>query len=174
MWDAMRGGLDTSLRQNRPTLKLIDEPLPATLELAVAATIISIFIAIPAGVLAATNHQTWIDNLTMLGAISGQSLSVFWLGIMMNPVFSVKLRLTPVSDRDGLEHLTLPAVSLAAFITARNARMVRSSMLKALNQDYIRTARAKGLSEPHVIVFHALRNSMFPVVTLLGLQFVAL
>jgi len=174
LWHAVRGDLGTSLRQHQPNLKLIADRLPATLELALAAMFISIFFAIPIGVLSATRRNTWIDSTSMLAALLGQSMPVFWLGIMLILIFGVYLRWTPVSGRGGLDHLILPAITLGAFITARNARMMRSSMLEVLEQDYIRTARAKGLRERAVLYRHAIRNALLPVVTLIGLQFGAL
>lgn len=167
---AIRGDLGVSLRQRQPNLQLILDRMPATLELATASLLISVIVAIPIGVAAATQHGTWLDNFVMLGALLGQSMPVFWLGILLILVFSVTFRWTPVSGRGGLDHLILPAITLGAFMTARNARMVRSSMLEELNQDYIRTARAKGLSERLVIYRHAMSNALIPVVTLLGLQ----
>jgi len=171
LWGAVRGDLGTSLRQHQPTFSLVMDRLPATLELALASTIISIVVAVPLGVLAAVRHGTWVDSVSMVVALMGQSMPVFWLGIMLILLFSVTFRLTPVSGRGGLDHLILPAITLAAFITARNARIVRSSMLEVLGQDYIRTARSKGLTEWRVIYGHALRNALIPIITIFGLQF---
>ena len=171
---AVRGDLGTSLRQHQPNLKLIAERLPATAELAAAAMLISIVLAIPVGVLSAVWRGTWVDTVSRLFALLGQSVPVFWLGIMLILVFGVKLRWTPVSGRGGLENLILPAITLGAFLTARNARMMRSSLLEVLEQDYIRTARAKGLPEWTVLYRHAVRNALMPVVTLIGLQIGAL
>lgn len=171
---AVVGDFGTSLRQHQPNLQLVFDRLPATMELSAAAMLISVVLAIPVGILSATRRNSWIDRASMLAALLGQSMPVFWLGIMLILVFSVKLRWTPVSGRGSLSHLILPAVTLGAFITARNARMMRSSMLEVLNQDYIRTAQAKGLTERIVLFRHALRNAMMPVVTLIGLQVGAL
>jgi peptide/nickel transport system permease protein len=171
---AVIGDFGTSLRQHQPNLRLVFDRLPATLELSAAAMLISVILAIPVGVLSATRRNSWVDRVSMLAALLGQSMPVFWLGIMLILVFSVKLRWTPVSGRGSLSHLILPAITLGAFITARNARMMRSSMLEVLHQDYIRTARAKGLSERLVTFRHAMRNAMMPVVTLIGLQVGAL
>jgi peptide/nickel transport system permease protein len=114
------------------------------------------------------------DNLASLTAILGQSMPAFWLGIMLILVFGVGLRWTPVAGRGGLDHLILPALTLSAYPIARNARMVRSSMLEVLGQAYVTTARAKGLREILVVTRHALRNALIPVVTLIGLEFGAL
>ena len=170
LWDAVRGDLGTSLRQRQPNLHLIIDRMPATLELAMTALLLSIVVAIPIGVISATQRGTWLDNFAMLFALFGQSMPVFWLGIMLILIFSVTLRWTPVAGRGGLEHLILPAITLGAFIMARNARMMRSSMLEVLNQDFIRTARAKGLKERIVLYRHAMSNALIPVVTLIGLQ----
>lgn len=167
---AVRGDLGTSLRQNQPNLTLILDRMPATLELASVSLLISIAISIPVGVFSALKRGTHWDNVIMLFALLGQSTPVFWLGIMLILIFSVYLQLTPVSGRGGLESLILPAITLGAFSTARNARMMRSTMIEVMEQDYIRTARAKGLRESMVLYTHAMRNALIPVVTLIGLQ----
>lgn len=171
---AVRGDLGVSLRQRQPNLSLVLERMPATLELALAAMAVSIVVAIPAGVISATRRHSWLDSLTSLGAILGQSMPAFWLGIMLILVFGVGLRWTPVAGRGGLDHLILPALTLSAYPIARNARMMRSSILEVLGQGYITTARAKGLREFFVVTRHAMRNALIPVVTLIGLEFGAL
>jgi peptide/nickel transport system permease protein len=168
--DVVQGDLGTSLRQKQPNLRLILDRMPATLELAAASFLISIVISIPVGVFSALKHGSWQDNAIMVLALLGQSTPVFWLGIMLILVFSVRLRITPVSGRDGLGSLILPATTLAAFSTARNARMMRSAMLEVMGEDYVRTARAKGLTERMVVFAHVLRNALLPVVTVIGLQ----
>jgi ABC-type dipeptide/oligopeptide/nickel transport system permease component len=144
--------------------------LPATIELALTALALTIVVAIPVGVLAAVRKNSWIDNALSVGALVGQSLPVFWLGIMLILLVSVQLRLLPTSGYGEPKHLVLPAVTLALSNIALVARITRSSMLEVVRQDYIRTARAKGLSESAVMVRHALRNALAPVVTVLGLQ----
>jgi peptide/nickel transport system permease protein len=171
---AVRGDLGVSLRQRQPNLQLILERMPATLELAVAAMFLSIVVALPAGVVSATRRNTWLDNIASLGAILGQSMPAFWLGIMLILFFGVGLRWTPVAGRGSLEHLVLPAITLSAYPIARNARMMRSSVLEVLGQAYVTTARAKGLHEIVVLTRHAVRNALIPVVTLIGLEFGAL
>ncbi len=171
---AVHGDLGVSLRQRQPNLALIFERMPATLELAAAAMLLSIVVAIPAGVVSATRRHSWLDNLASLGAILGQSMPAFWLGIMLILIVGVGLRWTPVAGRGGLDHLILPALTLSAYPIARNARMMRSSILEVLGQAYITTARAKGLREFFVITRHAMRNALIPVVTLIGLEFGAL
>lgn len=164
------GDFGVSYRSQMPALGLVLAYLPATLQLAAAALFITIVVAIPLGAIAALRRGSWIDNMLSGFALIGQSVPVFWLGIMLILVFSVQYRLLPTSGHGGLEHLILPAVTLAAAQVALVARIMRSSMLEVVRQDYIRTARAKGLSEWAVVLRHALRNALAPVVTVLGLQ----
>jgi peptide/nickel transport system permease protein len=168
---AAHGDLGLSLRQNQPNLTLVFDRMPATLELALAAMLISILVAIPAGVISAMKPNSWLDNIAMLGAMLGQSMPAFWLGVMLILIFSVNLGWTPVAGRGGLDHLILPAITLSAYPTARNARIMRSSMLEVLGRSYITTARAKGLREFTVLTRHAMRNALIPIVTLIGLEF---
>jgi ABC-type dipeptide/oligopeptide/nickel transport system permease component len=164
------GDFGVSYRSQMPALGLVLAYLPATLQLAAAALLITIVVAIPLGAIAALRRGSGIDNMLSGFALIGQSVPVFWLGIMLILVFSVQYRLLPTSGHGGLEHLILPAVTLAAAQVALVARIMRSSMLEVVRQDYIRTARAKGLSEWAVVLRHALRNALAPVVTVLGLQ----
>jgi peptide/nickel transport system permease protein len=167
---AVQGDLGRSLRYRQPALPLVLERLPATLELALAALAVSLIVAIPAGVISAVRRDTAADNLTMLGALFGQSMPVFWLGIMLILVFAVRLELLPTSGRGGIEHLILPALTLGLYSTARVTRLVRAGMLDVIAQDYIRTAWAKGLPDRWVIFKHALRNTLIPVITIVGLE----
>jgi peptide/nickel transport system permease protein len=167
---AVQGDLGRSLRYRQPALPLVLERLPATLELATAALLVSLAVAIPAGVLAAVRRDTPYDNLTMLGALFGQSMPVFWLGIMLILLFSVRLELFPTSGRGTPAHLVLPALTLGLYSTARVTRLVRAGMLDVIGQDYVRTAWAKGLPDRRVIFKHALRNTLIPVVTIVGLE----
>jgi ABC-type dipeptide/oligopeptide/nickel transport system permease component len=171
---AVRGDFGVSLRQQQPTFTLIAQRMPATLQLAAAAMSIAIGVGLPLGVLAATRRGSVWDHLLMLGGLLGQSLPVFWLGLLLIMVFSVGLGWFPVAGAGGVEHLVLPAVTLGLFSTAYVARMARGSMLEVLGRDYVRTARAKGLGPRSVIVRHALRNALIPLVTVIGLQFGAL
>lgn len=171
---AARGDLGVSLRQRQPNLNLVLERMPATLELTAAAMFLSIVLALPAGVISAARRNTWLDNAASLTAILGQSMPAFWLGIMLILIVGVGLRWTPVAGRGGLEHLILPALTLSAYPIARNARMMRSSVLEVLGQAYVTTARSKGLREIVVLTRHAVRNALIPVVTLIGLEFGAL
>jgi peptide/nickel transport system permease protein len=132
--------------------------------------LLAVVVAVPAGIIAAGWRGTLIDQGAMLVALIGQSIPSFWLGIMLLLFFSVQLNWLPPFGRGGLDHLVLPAVTLAMYSMARTARLVRSGLVDVLSQDYIRTARAKGLTESLVLRRHALRNAMLPVVTVLGLD----
>ena len=173
----VQGDLGTSLRQRRPVWDVVTEKLPATLELTVAALALSLAVAIPAGIISATKRNSVWDNAAMFFALIGQSVPVFFLGIMLLYIFGGRLGWFPIGGKgqgglvDELRHLALPAVTLAAVSMARNTRLMRSNLLEVLNQDYVRTARAKGLREYAVILRHALKNSLIPVVTIIGLDF---
>jgi peptide/nickel transport system permease protein len=145
--------------------------LPATVELAIAGMLVSLIIAIPVGIISATKQYSIVDNVSMLGALLGVSMPNFWLGLLLILLFSLHLGWLPVFGRGGIEHLILPAITLGTGMAAITTRLVRSSMLEVLRQDYIRTARAKGLNEKTVIGKHALKNALIPVVTVVGLQF---
>jgi peptide/nickel transport system permease protein len=166
----LRGDFGTSWRFQEPALPLVLDRIPATVELAVAALVLSLAIAIPLGVLAAVRRNTVFDGAAMVFALIGQSAPAFWIGIMLILVFAVHLGRLTTSGREGISSLVLPAVTLALTLAGRNARLVRSSMLEVLNEDYIRTARAKGLTEWRVIGKHALKNALLPVVTVVGLE----
>lgn len=168
---AVRGDFGESLRYRQPAFELIAERIPATLELTFVALVLSIVIALPVGVLSATKRGSAYDQGGMVFALFGQAMPVFWLGLMLILVFGVFLRWVPVSGRGGLDQLILPSITLATYSLARNTRVIRSSMLEVLGQDYVRTARAKGLAEQLVIYLHALRNALIPVVTIVGLEF---
>jgi len=171
---AARGDLGVSLRSSLPVATLIRERLPATVELTVAALLIAVAVAIPAGIVSAVKRGSALDRLAMVGAVAGQAVPIFWLALLLIAFFGVYLRWLPVFGRGSLAHLVLPAVSLSTVILGRLARLVRSSMLEVLGQDYVRTARAKGVGEVRVLAGHALKNAAIPIVTLLGLQFAQL
>jgi ABC-type dipeptide/oligopeptide/nickel transport system permease component len=168
---AVRGDLGKSLRFKQPALDLVMERMPATVQLAVAALLFALVIALPVGVLSAVKRHTWIDHGGMLLALLGQSIPLFWLGIMLVLVFAVELRWFPPGGAGSWKHLVLPAITLGAYPMARIARLTRSSLLEVINQEYINTARAKGLREFRVITRHAMRNAALPVVTVVGLMF---
>ena len=154
-----------------PALDLVLQRLPATVELALAAMLIAVLVGIPVGILSAIRRGSVLDRLAMVGVLTGQSMATFWVGILLILVFAVQLRWFPVSGRDGPRHLVLPAVTLSLYMMPLLARMTRSSMLEVWKQDFVRTARAKGLRERTIILRHSLRAALIPVVTVLGLQF---
>jgi len=170
-WRAiLHGDMGLSFRNDRPVVDLILERYPATLELAVVALLIAVTIAIPLGVIAGTHRGSWIDNLASVIALVGISLPGFVIGPMLVYVFAVKLRWLAPSGRFEWSDIILPAFTLGAALSAILTRMVRSSVIEELSEDYVRTARAKGLSERKVIYKHVLKNGLIPVVTILGLQ----
>lgn len=168
---ALQGDLGRSLRFRQPALELVMERLPATAHLALAAMLVSVLVAIPVGILSATRPNSIFDQVGRLLTLAGQSIPLFWLGIMFVLVFSVNLRWLPVAGRLEPTSIILPALTLGMYPMARIARVLRASMLQVLVMDYCRTARAKGLSERRVVIRHALRNAALPVVTVMGLQF---
>ncbi len=172
-----KGDLGTSYRQKRPVTEIIRERFPATAKLAVVSMIISIVIGISAGIIAAVYRNKFWDMLVMVLSLSGISMPVFWLGMMLILIFASGLGWLPVGgygQSGDLRHILLPALSLSAVFVGYIARMMRSSMLEVIGKDYIRTARAKGLSERTVIIGHALRNAFIPVITIIGINFAGL
>ena len=167
---AVQGDFGESLRYSQPALPLVIERLPATLELALFALGVSMTISLTLGVLAAVRRGSIIDQASMVIALAGQALPVFLLGILAILAFSVQLRWLPTSGRGGIEHLVLPGFTLGLYSTARLTRLVRAGMIETLGQDYIRTARSKGLSERIVVVRHALRNTLLSVITVVGIE----
>jgi len=166
----LHGDLGSSFRTDRPVIDLIIERYPATIELAVAAMLIAVAIAIPLGVIAGKNRGTWIDNFLSVIALVGISLPSFVIGPMLVYLFAVKLGWLSPSGRFDWNDIILPAFTLGAALSAILTRMVRSSVIEELNEGYVRTARAKGLSERTVVYKHVLKNGLIPVVTVLGLQ----
>jgi len=197
--DLLRGDLGRSIMSNNPVSAELVQRFPATLELSFFAIIFAVFVGVPAGIFASMNQNSWFDNLSMLIALIGVSMPIFWLGLMFIWLFAVELGWFPPSSRIGvgleftpitnlyvidsilqfnftalknvLHHLVLPAVALGTIPMAIIARMTRSSMLEVLKKDYIRTAYAKGLKRKIVIFKHALKNAMVPIITVVGLQF---
>jgi ABC-type dipeptide/oligopeptide/nickel transport system permease component len=167
----LHGNLGESFRFQQPVLKVVGSHYPATLELAIVALLICAAIAIPAGVLAAHRRGERTDHAVGVLTLFGLSIPNFALGPILILVFSVMLGWLPVSGRGGILHLVLPAFTLGAALAAILTRMVRTSVIEELSADYIRTARAKGLSEPAVLFRHAFRNALIPILTILGLQF---
>lgn len=168
---ALHGDLGRSLVDGEAVSKEILHRFPATFQLALMGMIISLLIAIPIGILSAVKQNSAIDYLSMTGALLGVSMPNFWLALLLILLFSVYLGWLPVCGKGGIEHLILPAVTLGTGMAAITTRLTRSSMLEVVGQNYIRTARAKGLAEKLVIRKHAFKNAMIPVVTIIGLQF---
>lgn len=187
----LQGDAGRSITHRQPAMKVILERLPATIELTLLALFIAISLAIPFGIIAATHRGTPIDGGMMTLAMFGQSIPSFWFGIMLILFIGLGLRWLPISGHvpilqpllqgdfstainnlpQAIRYLLMPAITISLFSLSRNSRLVRSSMLEVLSQDYVRTARSKGLSERAVVLRHALRNAWMPVVTMLGLEF---
>ena len=168
--DLVHGDLGQSLHTKQPVLTSIARRLPATIELAAAAMAVALLLAIPLGLLAAYKRDSLVDQGSMLFALLGISMPNFWLGPLLIIVFSLKLGWFPVSGRGSLAHVVLPAITLGTAMAAILTRMTRASMLDVIKSDYITTARAKGVRESLVVLKHAFRNALIPVVTIVGLQ----
>lgn len=168
--NAARGDLGTSFYFGEPAIKLVLERLPASLELVIWTMVISTAIAVPLGVLAAARRGSWLDRGVLAASLIGISAPTFWIGIVLIALFVVTLGVLPSSGRGGWAHLVLPVATLAFYRVALFVRLIRAGMLDVLGQDYVRTARAKGLYERNVIYRHALRNTLIPFVTISGLQ----
>lgn len=194
-----QGDLGTSFVRNQPVFKLITEALPSTIELTMATIFVAILIALPVGIISAVRAGSWLDRTVLSGALVGVSMPAFWFGLLLILLFSVELKLLPTSGRltatmavdsvtgfmlidtllagdlkafgTALKHLILPAVTLGVVFAAVLARVVRASMIEAMNKEYVTTARSKGLREFTVVVKHALRNALIPALTVTGLQF---
>ena len=171
---ALKGDLGTSFRTGQPVWDMIVERLPATALLAVSAMVVAIVISLPLGVLAAVRRGELLDSASRLLSLFGLSFPNFWLGIMFMLLFAVRLRWFPPSGYDGWRSVVLPALTLGIILSSTLVRLVRSNMLEVLGQQYIETARAKGLPELRVVLAHGLRNALIPTITFLGLQFGAL
>jgi ABC-type dipeptide/oligopeptide/nickel transport system permease component len=169
-----RGDFGTSFAFNRSAIQVVLDRVPATLLLTATAVALGVAVGMPAGVVAAVRAGGLLDRLVMAMVLLGQSVPTFWLGLLMIRIFAVNLRWVPVSGHGTVLHLVMPALALGLYLAALLARLTRSEMLEALAQDYVRTARAKGLSERVVTVAHALKNALLPIVTLIGLQLGAL
>ncbi len=170
LWDAIHGDFGVSLRSHQPALNIVLDALPATIELALAAMLVATVISIPLGITAAVKRGGTIDMTATVVSVLGQSMPVFWLGILLIMLFSVILHWFPVSGRGGISSLILPAVALGWYMNALMTRMTRTAMLEVLSEPYILTARAKGLPERLVIMKHAFRNARVPIITIWGLQ----
>jgi peptide/nickel transport system permease protein len=168
--DLFQGDLGRSIKDRRPVATVIGEALPATVQLATAAVLISIVLGVPLGVISAARPYSLVDNAVRVVSLAGLSMPVFWTGLVFIVIFSVNLGWFPVAGRGTWRHLVLPAVTLALPSVAILARMTRASLLEVLQEDYVRTARSKGLRSRSILYKHGLRNAIIPVVTVLGLQ----
>jgi peptide/nickel transport system permease protein len=179
LWRTLQGDMGRSVKSNLPVAKEITDRLPRTLQLAFTALVLSAVIGIPIGIFSATKPNSWFDGGSMTFALLGVSMPIFWLGLMLMILFAVLIPkwfglsgpLLPPTGSGTWQHLVMPSIALAANSMAIQARMTRAAMLEVLRQDYVRTARAKGLRERLVIYRHALRNALLPIVTIVGLQF---
>jgi ABC-type dipeptide/oligopeptide/nickel transport system permease component len=167
---AVRGDFGQSIRTDRPVITEIRAQLPATIQLAAAAFVVATVVGIGLGALAATHHNSWLDNVGMMVALLGVSVPSFWLGLLLIFIFSLRLGWLPAAGMGGISHLILPALTLGLWAAGIIARLTRSSLLEVLRQDYMVTARSKGMSERAVLVRHAFRNALVPIVTIVGLQ----
>lgn len=165
-----RGDFGQSFQYKAPAARVVEERIPATADLTGAAILLIVGVGVPIGIVAAARHRSAYDYAGMTFAVLGQSLPNFWLGIMLILLFGVTIHVLPTSGFEGWQYLVLPSVTLAAYPTAFVARLTRSGMLEVLNQDFVRTARSKGLAGPTVVLRHGLRNAVIPVLTILGLQ----
>lgn len=168
--NAFRGDLGRSIHSNMPVFTVIAERFPSTIELALCAIFVAVIISIPLGVISAYKQKSIFDNGSMVISLFGISMPSFWLGPILIIIFSIKLGWLPVSGRGGISYIILPSITLGTALSAILTRMTRSSMLDCLKEEYVSTARAKGLSEKVVIIKHALANAMIPIITIVGLQ----
>lgn len=168
--NAVKGDLGTSILQKRPVIEMIKQRFPVTLELGFWGLILSFIIAVPTGIVAAINRDRKVDYISMAIALLGISIPSFFLGLMLLYFFAFRMNMFPISGYGTWRHLVLPVITIGLTDAAVTARMVRSSMLEVLNQDYVRTARAKGILENRVIYKHALKNALIPIITLLGMR----
>jgi peptide/nickel transport system permease protein len=171
LWNASHGDFGTSIRSRRPVSAEIADNLPSTMQLALAGLLVAGVLGVTLGIVAAVNQRSWIELGSMLLALLGVSMPSFWLGLLLIFLLSLRFRIFPATGGGDLLHMVLPAITLGLGAAAILARLTRSSMLEVLRQEYVTTARAKGLLEWVVITRHALKNALIPVVTIFGLQF---
>lgn len=174
LWGVLHGDFGEGYFSQKPVSTMIGDRIPHTAELAVAALFIALLIAFPAGIISAVHQGQFPDYLSQIAALLGVSMPNFWLGYLLIIVFALKLHLFPVAGVGGLDHLVLPAITLGTGMAAILTRLLRASMLEVLDQDYIRTARSKGLPERIVVYKHAVKNALIPILTVVGLSFAGL
>ena len=168
---AVVGDFGKSWYADTPAFKLVIERMPPTIYLTFAGLLVALLISLPLGILAALKRHTWLDSLCTAVAVAGQAMPIFWLGIMLIIVFAVRLKVLPASGYGTWQNFLMPAFCLGAALAPITMRLVRSGVIEVMNMEFIKTARAKGLAEPFVVVKHAFRNAGIPVITVLGLQF---
>ncbi|HKP26895.1 MAG TPA: ABC transporter permease [Dongiaceae bacterium] len=168
--NALKGDFGYSFIRHQPAYEVITDKLPATIKLASFAFVLSLLVSIPLGMLSAIRVHKPVDHIATVLALAGQSIPSFWLGILLILFFGVHLKWLPISGSGTWQHIIMPGIALAAFPIARNMRLTRSSMLDFMQRDFVRTARAKGISETRVVYAHVLRNSLLPIVTAIGLE----
>jgi peptide/nickel transport system permease protein len=168
---AVQGDFGKSWYADTPAFRLVLERMPPTIYLTSAGLLVALLIALPLGILAALKRHSLVDNLCTMVAVAGQAMPLFWLGIMLIIIFAVRLRALPASGYGTWQHFLMPAFCLGAFLAPITMRLVRSGVVEVMNMEFIKTARAKGLGEPMVVIKHAFRNACIPVITVLGLQF---
>jgi ABC-type dipeptide/oligopeptide/nickel transport system permease component len=168
---AVQGDFGRSWYSDTPAFKLVLERLPPTIYLTLSGLVVALCIALPLGVVAALKRHSWLDSLCTAVAVAGQATPIFWLGIMLIIVFAVRLKLLPASGYGTWQNFLMPAFCLGAALAPITMRLVRSGVIEVMNMEFIKTARAKGVAEPMVVVKHAFRNACIPVITVLGLQF---
>jgi ABC-type dipeptide/oligopeptide/nickel transport system permease component len=168
---AVQGDFGKSWYADTPAFRLVLERMPPTIYLTSAGLLVALLIALPLGILAALKRHSLVDNLCTMVAVAGQAMPLFWLGIMLIIIFAVRLRALPASGYGTWQHFLMPAFCLGAFLAPITMRLVRSGVVEVMNMEFIKTARAKGVGEPMVVIKHAFRNACIPVITVLGLQF---
>jgi ABC-type dipeptide/oligopeptide/nickel transport system permease component len=168
---AVQGDFGKSWYADTPAFRLVLERMPPTIYLTSAGLLMALLIALPLGILAALKRHSLVDNLCTMVAVAGQAMPLFWLGIMLIIIFAVRLRVLPASGYGTWQHFLMPAFCLGAFLAPITMRLVRSGVVEVMNMEFIKTARAKGVGEPMVVIKHAFRNACIPVITVLGLQF---
>lgn len=168
---AVLGDFGKSWYADTPAFRLVIERMPPTIYLTLAGLLVALLIALPLGILAALRRHSWVDSLCTAVAVAGQAAPIFWLGIMLIIVFAVRLKALPASGYGTWQHFLLPSFCLGAALAPITMRLVRSGIIEVMNMEFIKTARAKGVAEPLVVIKHAFRNACIPVITVLGLQF---
>lgn len=170
LWKLLHGDLGRSVREMAPVSRLIGDTWPATLELTAAAMVLTFVVGVPLGLISGAKPGSWLDHGSRIISLLGLCMPVFWIGLVLMFFFSLQLGLFPVGGIGSLRHLVLPAVTLSAYTVATLARMTRSSLMEVMGEDYIRTARAKGLAYSMVVWGHAFRNALIPIITVFGMQ----